>query len=912
MEENKKGATMTTAPIKDFAPTKQLTNTGKDMQNIPDSKNDDRWSFMIALCKSRMDNRPVSRKYDWGELGKRLSQPKQTAETVGQYQEWGRQAKDKTDVIRAREADKKRGDAKDAGGFVGGESIDGKRSKASFTKRKILTLDADTADAKFWQCYKYNYPDVTTYIYSTHSHTKEHPRYRLVILMDREVLCHEYVMIANHVMATIGRQYFDETCDQPERLMYWPSMPKYGDFFFDEQSGKPLNADKELADYKESDETEERLRIRKEIAVSGNLNPKNDKGGWIGAFNEAHPMIDVLETILQEYYIPTDKDNRYTWISGSAWGGLLIYDGFAYSNDMTDPANDGHLKNPFDMVRIHLFNDPDYKVSMEKMFEYCRNDADTKVIMAEMKNNQAQKDFSGVEVDERPKWKKDLTLNKQGVILATAPNVELILLNDPSLAGHIKHDDFADADVIDGGVPWRTPENNNDSYWTDGDDAALRSYIEKNYGISNTQKVSDGKQSALMAKHLHFHPIKERIKGTFWDGTPRLDTLLIDYLGAEDTPLNRQFTRKTFVAAVARLFNAGCKVDTVLTLIGKQGGGKSTFVRKMAMGFVNDHFRFVTNADPKTNAEQLRKIWIAEIGELQGFRKAEANDIKAFITSNDDFYRDPYNHIPRSHPRKSIFIATTNEANFLKDDTGDRRWWPVSVFVNDPTKRLRRDPENADAPYLNDDEVLQIWAEAYKYYQDGETWYLTPEMEEQAKAMQTAHSEANGDERRGMVIEYLNTKLPDKWPDWNLQKRLQWLENKDGTIENPVYRYTECTDQIGKVLRSTVSVAEIACECLGVDMNKIRSESKAIRLIMQTLPDWIERGQQTRIKIYGKQRIYQRTGTDHSDEDTPNTQQDDKNVAKNDQNSTENSDSMADFGIFDDADQGDGGDDVPF
>lgn len=819
-------------------------------------------------CKTFGTTGTIRNESFW-EFAERLKEPIRTHETTKQFQEWGRLMKNAPTTKERKDAAMKRADVKNIGGFVGGASINGKRGKGLFPKRKLLTLDADNACDKFLDLFRYAVPNTAAVVYSTHSYTKEKPRFRIVVLLDRDVTPDEYVRISNHIMFLVDPDhiYFDDTCNQPERLMFWPSVSKDGPFYFDVVNGEPFDVDRALDNCNEDDKIIQNDRNsinadQKRISYERiQVGEPQKKDGWIGAWCAVHSLPEVLNSTLSDYYEPTDRPDRYTWRKGSAPFGLVLYDDFtlAFANDATDPARDGHCKNSFDLCRIHLFGpyDPENtnKIditklpSYEKMIEYCRNDELTNV---EMRRRAINVDFKGIEAatdDNNSKpddWLARLEIDDKGRIKSTAPNVESIFLYDPNIAGHVKHDDFSDADIITDRVTWRSPNNENDRYWTDADDAALRNYIEKSYHISNAQKISDGKASALMDPKAHFHPIKDRIKAVIWDKKQRVDKLLIDYLGAADTQTNREFTRKTFVAAVARLFDAGCKYDYVLTLIGTQGIGKSTFVRKMALGYVNDHFRFVSGADVKANAEQLRKIWIAEIGELQGYNKTDSNDIKAFISSVDDFYRDPYCRIPRSHPRKSIFIATTNEENFLKDVTGDRRWWPVKVGVSIPVKNVWND--------LDDDTIMQIWGEAFRLYTDGEPLYLSQESEQAAKELQTQHSEAQAVEWRGMIIEFLETLLPVDWNDRGIDKRCLWLDmNRERGNDTSGY-----CDLIGTVRRTIVCVAEIACECLRIKRDQLKMFSKQIRAVMKTIPEWNECDTARRIQNYGPQRFWER------------------------------------------------------
>ena len=206
-----------------------------------------------------------------------------------------------------------------------------------------------------------------------------------------------------------------------------------------------------------------------------------------------------------------------------------------------------------------------------------------------------------------------------------------------------------------------------------------------------------------LTKERGFNPVKDFICSEEWDGKKRAETLLIDYLGAEDTELTRAITRKWLTAAVARVFNPGCKFDYVLTLQGPQGIGKSLLLTTIAGEWYNGNFSFSANS--KEQREILADSWIVENGELAGMKKADVESAKAFISNVEDKYRRPYGAMVEHFPRHCVIAATTNEDYFLRSTTGDRRWWIVAV-----------QGKGELGSWLNDlkANVGQIWAEVYE------------------------------------------------------------------------------------------------------------------------------------------------------------------------------------------------------
>ena len=352
-------------------------------------------------------------------------------------------------------------------------------------------------------------------------------------------------------------------------------------------------------------------------------------------------------------------------------------------------------------------------------------------------------------------WKKDLTtiVNKKGEekALATRTNIMLILQNDERLKGLIAKNAFINQTVIKRMPPWG--RSNPGSFWGDDDDAELRLFIEKEYGIESVNKILDS--LLVIAGRASFHPVKEYLQSLEWDGTPRIDTLLIDLFDAQDTPYTRAVTRKTFIGAVARIFDPGCKFDTMLTLVGPTGIGKSTLFRRICGDdWFNDGLKF-NDMDSKTGSEKLEGYWILEIGELAGMKKTEQESVKSFLSCQTDIFRPAYGRRKVANPRQCIIVGSTNdELGFLRDPTGNRRFWPVTV------KRDARE----DIPNLDRN---QIWAEAVTAYNDKEKHYLDNDMEVEAALIQESHMQEST--LSGLVENFLRDKKQTCAAEvWNL------------------------------------------------------------------------------------------------------------------------------------------------
>ena len=218
--------------------------------------------------------------------------------------------------------------------------------------------------------------------------------------------------------------------------------------------------------------------------------------------------------------------------------------------------------------------------------------------------------------------------------------------------------------------------------------------------------------------------------------------------GPDDNIYSREAIRKMLVGSIARVMNPGVKFDLVLMLVGPQGSGKSTFIKKLGKSWFSDTFLTVQG---KEALEQIQGAWLIEIAELSGLRKAEVESVKHFISKSEDSFRPAYARTSEIYPRQCVFFGTTNDSEFLRDPTGNRRFMPVDVVPNNAKK---------DVFMELDDEIDQIWAEAVVLYKSKEKLYLSHEAEKIAKSEQSSHSES--DERKGIIEAYLERQLPEQ------------------------------------------------------------------------------------------------------------------------------------------------------
>lgn len=776
---------------------------------------------------------------------------------------------------------------KDVGGFVGGHLKNGRRRKGHVLTRSLVTLDLDNlpTDVNLAKVLA----DTLPYAWLAHttlSHTPDNPRWRVWVWLTRDITADEYGAVARRIAQDInpGLAWFDPSTFEPERLMYWPATLTDGDYHVEVSSKKDiLNPDDFLARFDVWQDVTTWPGITPDQAQAyldrGKLDDPREKPGMLGAFNTAYTIPKAIDTFLPEVYKPGTTKDRYTYTGGTSSNGLIVYNGgyFAYSQHATDPAADGHSHSAFDLVRIHKFGDLDAdtpagtpankRPSYVAMMDLVNDDPGTRAENAKATAAMIDQVFQPVtseEASESPApadeptategkgdadeagettnkdWLLDLETKKEGGFKDTIGNFELILTHDPRF-NHIAWNSHASQlEVQD---PRLLPWDQVKPGWTDNDEARLKTEIARTYsGLYAPTKMNDALLSTASARA--FHPVRDYFNNLLpWDGVERLDTLLVDTLGADDTDYTRAVTRKTLVAAHRRTFQPGCKFDHVLTLVGPQGVGKSTIFARLAGQWFSDSLT-ITDMKDKTGAEKLLGNLIVELSELAGMRKAEAEPVKGFISRTEDKFRPAYGRTVQTYPRQCIIVGSTNaDEGFLRDTTGNRRWWPVHVTGQGWLGK----PADLDQTTID-----QIWAEARHYDHQGEDLFLTGELLQAAEHIQAESVES--DDRIGIVQEYLDKVLPGNWENLPLLARRVWLA--DETISD-AYSEAGMWDRAGK--RSSVSKIEIWSECFGRDPDAMRKiDSHEISAIMQQIPGWQDTGKLERLPIYGRQRVFRK------------------------------------------------------
>ncbi|KQY87062.1 virulence protein E [Paenibacillus sp. Root52] len=769
----------------------------------------------ISLGKHRADMSWKPEYWTWDEVVDRLRKVRRTAETMAAYDKMSVPAKGKT---------------KDGASFVGGLILGGRRKKENVDSRSLITLDADFADDGFSFAVELILGGRAYAIYSTHSHRPDKQKYRLIVPGDRSMNPDEYAAVSRKLAEQIGINYFDKTTFDVHRLMYWPSCSKDAEPVLEIGEGDALSVDEVLNQYEDWQDVAawprhpEEGRVLRYVATRAQ-DPR-EKMGTIGLFCRAFTIEEGIENFLSDIYSQGTITNRYTYTRGSSANGLEVYpeQDLAYSHQDSDPISDGRTYNLFDLVRVHKFGHldervkeftPDAKKPSHMAMEHwaIRLPEVNRAAGAELQADFADVDFDDEDEPEDDSWLEQLERHhKTGKLLPTAGNIELILSNG-TWNDILGYDAFGNAEVIRRPLPWREKERPGRLYepWLGADDKRLQHWFSKAHDINSAKTIQNAFTEVVHRNT--FHPIKTFLESTSWDGMPRAERLFTVYLGAADTHYVRQVTRKMLLAAVARLYRPGCKFDQMLVLVGPQGAGKSSLLAKLGREWFSDSLRTFEN---KEAGEHLQSGWIFEIGELSAMKKTEVEEVKAFLSKTEDRYRVAYDRQVSEFPRKCVFFGTTNTKGFLRDMTGNRRFWPIEVFPD------RAEKSHWD--HLSDEDVSQIWAEVLSWFKAGETLELDSEARMEAERQQAAHMES--DPREGLIQEWLESEELDE------------LDRPSG-------------------LRQRVCAAQIWVECLSKRKGDMKPwEAKEICDIMRKVPGWYEAKGRLRIPGYGLQTVF--------------------------------------------------------
>lgn len=744
-------------------------------------------------------------------------------------------------------------DIKDNKAFVGGKYKGGTRKRETALGQDLLCLDLDNLNAKTFKESLLNIRRLgSAYIvHSTISHTPMQPKIRVIIPTERTITPNEYQPLAREVGRCVGLDGVDPTCFRVNQLMYYPTVLKDAERFYEVREGPALDVDRVLRKYGGGNawadhtlwpklEKEKSLGFGLGGLVGGKQSDPREKKGMVGAVCRVYNMYSGLEKYFSEEYLPTEDVNLYDMVGGSGIPGLRIYDDglFAYSHHGTDPCCN-RLVNFFDLVRLWRFghldtlyernadgsvDDWDGECEGSKSFKAtCKFFEKDELVMAEYKRALTEERFEamtgggggGRSKEETLELLDSLGYSKKGIILKTLDNAKKILHNDPLLIGLIRYDEFSNRLRIVGAMPW--DENDRKPaprIWDDEEDAGLTWYLEKTYGYKS---LIDTKMAMkMLVKNTRYNSLGEYLEGLVWDGVPRMETVFVDYLGAEDTPYVRDVTMKWFVGSVRRAIIPGYQFELIPVLSGKQGDGKTKLVVGLGKAYALEGF---CNIRGTAAIEKLEGKWIVELGEMTAVHNSKPEDFNQFVTTTSDYRRVPYDIHPQDFPRRCTFIGTTNQMEYLRDYTGGRRFAPLTLGVQPLTKSYKNVGEEVD----------QLWAEAMHYHRKGVKSYMDSDdpLWDTYKAAQEYSRQDNMLE--SLIIEFINIKIPKDWYiNYPLVERLSYYRGGGETSE-----------EVELVERTKICKQEIWFECLEGSKDRIpKGKEQEINAILSNLDGW--------------------------------------------------------------------------
>ena len=769
------------------------------------------------------------------ELWARLQAPARGTETLAAYLNMKKAQQD---------------DLKDVGGFMAG-TLSGPRRKANnVTGRDVITLDLDNIPSGGTEdvLRRVEALGCGYCIYSTRKHSPAAPRLRVLLPTDRTMTADEYEPCARKMAEYIGLELMDPTTFEVSRLMYWPSCCADSQYIYVWKDKPLLSANGLLAKYDDWTDCTAWPQVPGALSLPKLAVKQGDpegKTGVVGAFCRTYDIYAAMAAFIPQAYDATEDDNRFTYAGGSTTGGAVVYeDGkFLYSHHATDPCG-GMLVNAWDLVRLHKFGGLDDEAapgtpvakmpSWLSMVDLVKRDTKVMSLLDAERYQEAVDVFDkATDINENlepaTNWMEKLARTQKGEIQKTTSNIMLILENDRELKGKIVLDEFASRGMAMGALPWNG--DTEPRLWTDVDSAGVRDYLENHYRITGTNKIDDA-LSLISFKH-RINQVADYLYSLKWDGTPRIDTLLHDYLGAVQNVYTAAVMRKSLVAAVARAVKGATKWDYMPILVGPQGCGKTTFLTKLGKDWYCDSLEDFSGKDAK---EIIQGQWIVEVGELTAMNRAETIAVKQFMSKKDDVYRAAYGRHSERYPRRCVFFGTTNEPQFLRDVTGNRRFWPITCMDKiKPTKNVWTELE---------DEVDQIWAEAVARFTVGEELFLKGEALKMSEEAQERYREVN--DKEGLISAYLEKPVPPNWDDMDLGQRRQFL---NGNLD--------VKDEL--VQRDRICALEIWCECLGGDARRMqRRDSVEINNVLSVLPDWVRVSTPRRYGYCGSQRGFER------------------------------------------------------
>lgn len=739
---------------------------------------------------------------------------------------------------------------KDCGGYVAGRLKGTARRKGQVEYRSAVTLDADAASETLSAVVAGL--GLRALVHSTYSHTRAHPRYRVIIpIMGPGLSEEEYPRVARGLIEALGEAQFDPGSTQPERLMFWPATANPDEYEVVECDGETATAQGLLRDFGG-------LQATPDHKTGPKCDPK-ELPGVAGAFNRVYDMARAVETFHLPYDPVEGEPDRWHYTPAESEGGVIVYpDGYVFSNHASDPAY-GRALSMFDLVALHVYGGEDRAAGVPQ----STAPADRPSIQRAMREFAARPeivtelvaaDFAPLDGDETeggeegarglPEWVLEFHLHpRTGKPLDDIHNWDLLMRHDPVLRA-LARNEMDLTTVTRRPFPWRTVEAGKDDALTNADRAQISAHLQRAYNMPRPAPEQLKGVIDMVAQDNAFHPVVEYLEGLEWDGVSRIETYLP---GAQDD-YTRRVARLVAVQAVARALDPGVKVDNCLILTGRQGLGKSWFVETMARGWTCT-LGPIEGGGLRDTVMAMTRSWVTVADEGFAMKKADAEALKQFVTLTHDVIRLPYAREHVKLPRRQVIWGTTNDAVFLRAQEGNRRFLIVEVA------------EKLDFGKYSDEYVNQVWAEAVHIWKTSRDKYGlkdNPELflsaSEEAAAESVRSMATEEDSMTGLIQAYLDTLVPANWVEMSPEERISWLRDE----EQGIVSGTHPIDVV-----CSLEIWEIA---LGRERGKhSRVDILQITNALKQLPGWFgPMPKPARLPFYGPQRVFARLD-EHTD-----------------------------------------------
>ena len=714
--------------------------------------------------------------------------------------------------------------------YMAGKATSTNRKDSRVEYRSMVTLDADKADPDLPA--RVEGLGLTSLVHSTYSHTTDKPRYRVIIpLMGPGLTEEEYPRAARALMEALGKEQFDSCSTIPKQLMYSPSAKHPDQYEVYSYEGGTATAQGLLERFGGYTSTPEHKR-----------GPKCDPyklPGVVGAFNRLYDMARAVE----EFNLPYEQvgENRWHYTPSESAGGVCTYpDGYVYSNHASDPAG-GRALCVFDLVAMHRFADLDEKAGTPLNAAPKDRPSIQKAMQEFMELPDVKAEMMGVNIQlhSEKDWVSKLHVHpKTGKTVDDGDNWKLLMKHDPVLS-KLGYNKMNLATVTLGDFPWRKVTPGKDDQLTNADRAQISLHIQCTYNMRRPSKEQVNDAIDMVAQDHSFHPIEEYLEGLQWDGVSRIET----WLPGEVNNYKRSVARLVAVQAVARMLDPGVKVDNCLILAGGEGLGKSWFIERMARGWTCT-LGPIDRGNARDTIMIMSRSWVAVADEGYSLKKADADNMKNFITRTHDEVRLPYARETEILPRRQVIWGTTNDPTFLRAQEGNRRFLIVNV-----TEKLDFDKYTCEY-------VDQVWAEAVHIWKESRAKYgvegnpvlrLSDAEEEVAKEVR---GEATEEEPLvGLIQNYLETLVPDGWERMPIDERIMWLRKAEQGLVKPG------THRIERVC--SLEIWRIVLE--GKDAKISRRDSLEITDALRKIPGWESSGaKRMHFHVFGQQRFFSR------------------------------------------------------